>query len=188
MSANSVYINVWPGTHSKCIISHIIENFTSTINILKLLGFPVFLNMYNMYPNIFAGMKEHVYTLNVLKLLHMKVIFKGIEKHILARNTMSVINGVKPIVNKVLLKCIKDQILARNTMFVISVLKCFLNKVLCKGIKKHILERNPMDVISVVKPFQGTVIFKGMKESHTEFNMKVVFSILSILSSCIYAL
>ncbi|XP_035309418.1 zinc finger protein 844-like [Cricetulus griseus] len=65
---------------------------------------------------------------NVLKPLHITVLFKGIKEHTLERNCINVTNVLKPLLVTVNFKCIKGNILERNRTDVISVVKPFLGK------------------------------------------------------------
>ncbi|KAK7809801.1 hypothetical protein U0070_008451, partial [Myodes glareolus] len=86
------------------------------------------------------------------------------KKVILERNPMNVVNVVKPLHVKVIFKHMKEVILERNPMSVIIVGKPLPIKVIFKHMKEVILERDPMNVITVVKPLLIKVILKYMKE------------------------
>ncbi|XP_059108381.1 zinc finger protein 844-like, partial [Peromyscus eremicus] len=114
--------------------------------------------MIETYRNLtIIGMKEVKlerrklsYILNVVKLLYMRVIFKGMEIHLWERNPFNVISVLKPLPITVIFKGIKEHILKRNSMNVMNVVKPLHIIVIFKYIKEHILERNPMNVISVI--------------------------------------
>uniref|UniRef100_UPI0020224F42 zinc finger protein 844-like n=1 Tax=Myodes glareolus TaxID=447135 RepID=UPI0020224F42 len=127
--------------------------------------------MLETYRNLTAiGMKETIMErnplniLNVLKPLHVIVIFKGIKKFKLERNPMNVINVVKTFHMSEVSKFTKEELLERKPMNVINVIKLFQNALNSKYIREHILKRNPIFVLNVVKPLHINIISKYIKE------------------------
>lgn len=70
---------------------------------------------------------------NMVKLLHVTVIFTGMKEVTLERNSMDITNAVQPLHTKA---------------------------VIFRGMKEVILDRNTMDVVSVVETYHVTVTFK----------------------------
>uniref|UniRef100_A0A8C8UAV5 KRAB domain-containing protein n=1 Tax=Peromyscus maniculatus bairdii TaxID=230844 RepID=A0A8C8UAV5_PERMB len=85
--------------------------------------------MLETYRNLITIGKKEVklernlqYILNVLKPLHILVLFNCMKKHTL-KSPMNAISVVKPLHASVIFKCIKEHILERNPMNVISVVR-----------------------------------------------------------------
>uniref|UniRef100_UPI002020E98A zinc finger protein 844-like n=1 Tax=Myodes glareolus TaxID=447135 RepID=UPI002020E98A len=102
--------------------------------------------------------------LNVIKPLHVSVIFNGVKKFILQRSHMMLFNMMKPLQlfqNTPNSKYMKEHILKRNPMNVMNVVKSLQINIISEDMKEHILERNPMDVMNVAKSLHINVVSKS---------------------------
>jgi hypothetical protein len=124
--------------------------------------------------------------INVVKHLHITVIFKGMKEFKQERNLMNVTSVVKPFHNTVISKYIKDCILERIPMNCKQCGKAFVYHRHLQRYGRNHSERKPCKCIQYSEPLHNSTVFIIiMKEFILEKNLMTIFSMVKPLHTSI---